>query len=162
MNPLTETPQGENGKKPNSPHFDCDFYPYPRRPPVYAMHVARALEDRHVANSPIGPDGYCFIMTIATREDATGYQEPVDFWSGQLMLRTGAKSEDTMARTRKRCVDAGWVRYKPGARGRAAKYYVDIPPINHPPINHPQNSPAPVRVNNGGELPPPRLRMMCG
>jgi hypothetical protein len=99
---------------------------YPSRPQHFDRVFLRAMIERHAANT-IGADGCLLLVAVVLQEDAQRYTGPVDFWNGQLMAALGVESEDTLARVRKRCVDAGWLSYTPGSRSRAARYSVILP-----------------------------------
>ncbi|MDB5312076.1 MAG: hypothetical protein JWO38_6278 [Gemmataceae bacterium] len=100
--------------------------PYPDRPPQFDRLFIRAMADRCAANQ-IGPAG-CWLLTVIVRqEDVNRYAGLVDFWTGQLMGLLGAGSEGTLKRVRNDCVRAGWLVYLPGKKGKAARYWVQIP-----------------------------------
>ena len=68
------------------------------------------------------------LTVIAITEDARGYRPPgVTFFNEQLMPMAGFGSVDSLARARKKAVDAGWLHYEAGGKGRAGKYWVIIP-----------------------------------
>ncbi len=99
---------------------------YPKRPSHFDREFVRAMIDRSAANT-IGPDGFALLTIIVDRQDrAREHYAPVSFWSGQLMMALGV-SEDTLCRIRKRCVEAGWLHHTPGAKAKAARYYVTMP-----------------------------------
>ncbi|WP_397569048.1 hypothetical protein [Schlesneria sp. T3-172] len=105
----------------------ADIGRYPARPAFFAMKFIRLLAKTCVAQE-IGPTGFALLVTIATTEDAAGYRRAVTFFDGQLMPIVGVDSQKSLARARIKCVDAGWLNYEPGCRGRAGRYFVVIPP----------------------------------
>lgn len=99
---------------------------YPKRPSHFAHKFCRLMMKSTLANE-LGADT-CYLLTvIAHTEDAKGYRGAVLFHNGQLMSFCGFGSEDKLARCRKKAVAAGWLHYKPGARGVAARYWVVVP-----------------------------------
>jgi hypothetical protein len=74
----------------------------------------------------LGTDVFALLATIVHAEDATGYQKPIAYFNDDLAELCGL-SLATMKRARERAVEAGWLIYETGAKGRAARYYVQIP-----------------------------------
>jgi hypothetical protein len=74
----------------------------------------------------LGPDVCWLLAFIVNTEDAKGYRSPVSFYNDDLATRTGL-SLAGMKRARDKAVQAGWLHYEPGAKGRAARYYVTVP-----------------------------------
>jgi len=75
-----------------------------------------------------GPAAAYLLCVIALQEDAIHYQRPVAYWDEQLMPIVGVRSRYTLCRIRRALVEAGWLHYIPGNRGRPARYWVTIPP----------------------------------
>ena len=130
--------------------------PHPRRPNHFDRDFIRTMMRRD-AGSAIGADGFALLTVIVTREDKDRYAGPVPFWVRDLTMTLGI-SEDTLARIRRRCVQAGWLHYEPGAKGRAAKYRVKIPGEIHPQVagespENPRDTTPQVAGESGGESP---------
>ncbi len=111
---------------------------YPRRPAAFAFKFGRLLA-KSAAAQEIGTVAAYLLRVIADQEDALRYTKAISFWDVSLMTLVGCSSQKTLASARKKAVDAGWLHYKPGAKGRAGLYWVLIPPhcvsISDDPIN---------------------------
>jgi hypothetical protein len=79
-----------------------------------------------VANA-IGSQACWLLSVIAHYEDGKQYRSPADFYNHQLMPICGLASEDALVRVRCKAIDAGWLHYDPGGKGRAGVYWVTIP-----------------------------------
>jgi hypothetical protein len=99
---------------------------YPKRPQYFAMRVIRLL-GKTCAAQEMGATGVLLVSWVAVTEDAAGYRRPVTFFDGQLMPIVGVDSQKTLARARTKAVEAGWLVYEPGCKGRAGLYCVAIP-----------------------------------
>jgi hypothetical protein len=99
---------------------------YPKRPRFFANRFIRVLAKACVANY-LGPEGFTLLAVIAMTEDAKGYRDPVTFFNEQLMPLVGAKNVKALDRVRSKAVVAGWLIYQPGGKGKAGRYWVDIP-----------------------------------
>lgn len=99
---------------------------YPRRDPWFAHKVVR-LMIRTCAAQEIGTNGFLLVTVIAHTEDAKRYSDAVTFWNDQLMSILAFASWGQLDRARKRAVDAGWLHYEPGGKGRVGKYWTTIP-----------------------------------
>jgi hypothetical protein len=104
---------------------------YPKRPAHFDPRFQQALIDRAAANT-IGPAGCWLLTVIVNMEDRKRYEGPAAFWSHQLTTLLGV-SEDSLGRIRKRCVESGWLHYEPGAKAKAARYWVTVPGEATPP-----------------------------
>lgn len=100
---------------------------YPERPAFFAHRVVRLIL-RTCAAQEIGQDGILLVMAIAHTEDAKRYTAPVTYWNDQLRSILAFNSWGKLDRARKRAVEAGWLHYEPGGKGRVGKYWVGIPP----------------------------------
>ncbi len=80
------------------------------------MNQIRHLIDSRAANQ-IGPSG-CWLLSVLS---VSGRAE---WWDDELAGVTGLGSRSTLGRVRQACIDAGWLRYEPGARGRPALYSI--------------------------------------
>ncbi len=99
---------------------------YPKRPKFFAHRFCR-LMGKVCLGGDIGPDTCWLLAFIVNTEDAAGYRRPVSFFNDDLATRTGL-SLAGMKRLRDKAVAAGWLCYEPGAKGRAARYFVIVPP----------------------------------
>ena len=99
---------------------------YPTRPKFWAMKVIRTLQKTGAANH-IGRDAAWLVTTIATLEDVKRYSGPVAFWNSHLMDVTGFSSKGTFVKARAAAVESGWLIYFEGRKGRAARYWTEIP-----------------------------------
>lgn len=75
----------------------------------------------------LGPEACWLLTVVAFTEDARRYRGPVTFWNHQLTALVGC-SLNRLMRIRAKVVAAGWLHYSPGAKGKAARYHVTIPP----------------------------------
>ena len=82
---------------------------------------------RVCAAQEIGTNGFLLVTVIAHTEDAKRYTDAVTFWNDQLMSILAFDSWGQLDRARKRAVDAGWLHYEPGGKGRVGKYWTMIP-----------------------------------
>lgn len=99
---------------------------YPKRPSHFAHRFTRLLTKAAVAQE-IGPDACWLLAVIAHQEDAKRYRSAVTFWNGQLMPLCGFNSEKPFARARRKAVEAGWLHYEAGGKGKAGRYWCLIP-----------------------------------
>ena len=100
---------------------------YPKRPRYFACKFVRLMAKKCVANE-LGPHAFTLLAVVVMTEDARGYDSAVNFYNGQLQPMAGLRSEATLARVRKRCVEAGWLHYVPGGQRRGpGRYWVTIP-----------------------------------
>jgi hypothetical protein len=76
----------------------------------------RHLIDSRATNQ-IGPSG-CWLLSVLS------VSERAEWWDDELAGATGLGSRSTLGRVRQACIDAGWLRYEPGARGRPAVYSI--------------------------------------
>lgn len=105
----------------------ADEYPKDRKGHSYfAYRFIRLLGKVCLANE-VGADGFALLTMVAITEDAAGYKRPVTWYNEQLMPLIGIASVSSLIRARTRCVNAGWLRYLPGAKSKAARYWVVIP-----------------------------------
>jgi hypothetical protein len=100
--------------------------PYPDRPKYFANHFVRVVAKACLANE-IGAEACWLLAVIALTEDAKRYREPVTYFNEQLMPLVGLKNVKALDRVRGKAVKAGWLKYAPGAKGKAGRYWVDIP-----------------------------------
>lgn len=96
------------------------------RPRYFAHKFVRILT-RTCAAMEIGTDGFCLLSIIVHTEDAAHYSGPVTFWNDQLISVTGLNTWNRLDRARSKAVDAGWLHYEPGGKGKVGRYWVTIP-----------------------------------
>lgn len=85
----------------------------------YVLDSAAAIE--------VGSVGALLLIAVVQREDSKRYGQAPRFWNRQFTDRL-AISEDSLARTRKKCIDAGWLHYERGGKSVAGVYWVTLPP----------------------------------
>lgn len=95
---------------------------YPGRPQFWAMKFIRKMGKTCIAQE-IGAAGFALLAEIASTEDVAGYSRAVTFYDSQLMMTLGLHCHKSLARIRQKCVDAGWLHYEPGCKGRAGRYW---------------------------------------
>lgn len=100
---------------------------YPQRGSCYA-HRHQRLMAKVCAAQQIGAAAAWLVTTIAHQEDAKRYSGPVTFFNEQLMPILGVASRSSLVRARQKAVEAGWLHYEPGGKGRPGKYWVTTPP----------------------------------
>ncbi|MDA8563303.1 hypothetical protein N9L06_02505, partial [Mariniblastus sp.] len=76
----------------------------------------------------IGPEACWLLTVIVHQEDVCRYRRPVTFWNGQLLPVCGFGSERRLIAARQKAIDAGFLHYDAGGKGKIAKYWVTIPP----------------------------------
>lgn len=84
----------------------------------YALDSAAAME--------VGAIGVLLLIAVVQREDSRRYGSAPKFWNRHFTDRL-AISEDSLARTRKKCIDAGWLHYERGGKSVAGLYWVTLP-----------------------------------
>jgi hypothetical protein len=102
---------------------------YPKRPPYFAHRFIRHMARTCVGNV-IGTDACWLLTVIAMTEDAKKYSGAVTFYTENLADQCGF-SLTSMKRARRRAVEAGWLHYIAGSKGRAARYWVILPASEH-------------------------------
>lgn len=127
---------------------------YPGREPFFSHRFTRLLAKCCVANE-IGAAATLMLTFIVQTEDASHYRRGVTYFDGQLMPLLGLNSKSTMYRIRKRAIDAGWLHFVPGHKGKASTYWVMIPErainIDDAPTDegYSPDSVSPVNPNRG-------------
>lgn len=101
-------------------------FSYPKRPKFFSHKFCRIMWKCCLANE-IGNDVCWLLAGIVMTEDAKGYRSAVTYFNEQLCTVAGYTSVDAMCRARARAIKSGWLKYKPGGKGAAGKYYVTIP-----------------------------------
>ena len=100
---------------------------YPKREPFYAHRFVRLIT-KTAAAQHIGPEACWLLSIIAHQEDAIHYRHPIRYWNEQLGALCGFGSRKRLVSARRRAVDAGWLVYREGGKGRPGVYWVEIPP----------------------------------
>lgn len=121
----------------------------PAREPYFAFRFCRLLGKRVVANE-LGA-ATCWLLTmIVMQQDARRYTGAVTFYNGQLLPICGFDSVGRLDRCRKKAIDAGWLHYECGGKGRPGNYWVLIPPAvecDDTPLD--EGLPAHLPIQNG-------------
>lgn len=99
---------------------------YPKRESHFAHKFCRLVMKSCVATE-LGQDVALLLMGIAMVEDSKRYSGAVSYYNEQLAPVLGFANVKALQRARERAVDAGWLTYIAGARGRPARYWVNIP-----------------------------------
>lgn len=99
---------------------------YPRRESHFAHKFCRLVMKSCVATD-LGQDVALLLMGIAMVEDSKRYSGAVSYYNEQLAPVLGFANVKALQRARERAVGAGWLTYIAGARGRPARYWVNIP-----------------------------------
>lgn len=99
---------------------------YPKRPRFFSHRFCRLMGKVCLANE-VGAEACWMLALVVNTEDAKGYRGAVTFFNAQLMQLAGIKNVKALGRVRARCVEAGWLHYEAGTKGRAGKYWVSIP-----------------------------------
>lgn len=112
---------------PNQPSSNGDGKAvYPKRPPFFAHRFCRLLT-KAAAAQEIGPEACWLLTIIAHQEDAKRYRGPVTFWNEQVMPLCGFGGRSRLVAARVKAVEAGWLHYDGGGKGRPGVYWVLIP-----------------------------------
>jgi hypothetical protein len=101
---------------------------YPTRGSHFGIRVCRLLH-KTCAAQEIGPIGTLLVTFVALQEDACRYKKPVTFYDGQLMPILGVTSQATITAARRKAVEAGWLVYLRGWKGKASTYWVAVPSV---------------------------------
>ena len=99
---------------------------YPKRVSHFAHKFVRRLA-KSAAAQEIGPEACWLLTVVAHQEDAVHYRRAVTFYDGQLLVLVGMNCRRTLARARDKAVDAGWLHYEHGRKGKPGTYWVIIP-----------------------------------
>jgi hypothetical protein len=99
---------------------------YPPREPFFSHRFVRLLA-KVCAAQDIGPAGAWLLTVIVQTEDAAHYKRAVTWYDAQLLPILGVDSQKTLARIRNKAVEAGWLHYEAGCKGRVSRYWVMIP-----------------------------------
>ena len=98
---------------------------YPNRPAFFAYRFTRLLF-RTCAAQDIGHEAILLLIHVAHTEDAKRYSAAVSFWNHELESVLSI-SWGRLDRSRKKAVEAGWLHYERGGKGKVGKYWVTIP-----------------------------------
>lgn len=99
---------------------------YPRNRGDFFAHKLIRLMIRTCACQDIGTDAFGLVTAVVHTEDSKRYTAPVTWWNDQLMSVLGF-SWNKLDRARKRAVDAGWLHYEAGGKGKVGKYWATVP-----------------------------------
>ena len=99
---------------------------YPKREKFFAHKFTRLMFRVCLAND-IGPAACYMLSQIAHTEDASHYRKSVTFYNDQLINVCGLGSVPSLIRARSKAIEAGWLQYTPGKKGKAGSYHVTIP-----------------------------------
>ncbi len=99
---------------------------YPKREPFFAHKVIRKM-GRVCAAQEIGVGACWLVAVIVHTEDAKRYTGPVTWWNNQLQAVSGFTTWGKLDRARKLAVEAGWLHYESGGKGKVGKYWAMIP-----------------------------------
>jgi len=101
---------------------------HPKRSPFFAARVIR-LMTKTAAAQEIGTSAFALVCIVGMQEDtkAVRYSRPVTYFNDQLMSLLGVNSRAALERARSKAVQAGWLNYIPGGKGRPGKYWIGIP-----------------------------------
>ena len=102
-----------------------EVYPAASRKAYFAFRFTRLMAKTCVAQE-IGANACWLLATISMQEDACRYRRAVTFYDHQLAPLMGC-SPNTLGALRKKCVDAGWLHYIHGGKGKPGKYWVLVP-----------------------------------
>ena len=106
-------------------HDAPDTYPADRGA-FFAQRYCRLLT-KSCAAQEIGPEACWLLTIIANLEDAKRYSAPVTFFNEQLSPLCGFGGSKRLVAVRNRAVQAGWLHYERGGKGRPGRYWVTIP-----------------------------------
>lgn len=99
---------------------------YPKREKFYSHRFCRLLT-KTCAAQDLGPE-VCWLLTvIAHQEDVKRYKGPVTYWNEQLMPLCGFGGRSRLVLARDKAVEAGWLHYEPGTKGKPGLYWTTIP-----------------------------------
>ena len=101
-------------------------YPRDRAGKFFALKFCKLLSTTAAANE-IGPDAVVLLMEVALKEDSKEYTDAPNYWNHQLMPLCGIGSESRLVKARTNAIDAGWLHYEKGGKGKVAKYWVTVP-----------------------------------
>lgn len=99
---------------------------YPKREKFYSHRFCRLLT-KTCAAQELGPE-VCWLLTVvAHQEDVKRYRGPVTYWNEQLMPLCGFGGRSRLVLARDKAVEAGWLHYEAGTKGKPGTYWTTIP-----------------------------------
>lgn len=101
-------------------------YPKGRGGSFFALKFCKLLSKTAAANE-IGADAVLLLMTVALKEDSKQYTDAPNYWNGQLMPLCGIGSPKRLVTARQKAIEAGWLHYQKGGKGKVARYWVKVP-----------------------------------
>ena len=99
---------------------------YPKRDAYFSHRFVRLLTKTAMAQV-IGSNACWLLSIVVHQEDSKRYKEAVTYWNDQLQNICGFGSRGVLVRARDKAVEAGWLHYEPGGKGKVGKYWVIIP-----------------------------------
>ena len=101
-------------------------YPKDRGGSFFALKFCKLLSKTATANE-LGADATLLLMIIALKEDSKQYTDAPNYWNNQLMPLCGIGSPKRLLAARQKAIDAGWLHYEQGGKGKVARYWVLVP-----------------------------------
>lgn len=99
---------------------------YPKRERFYSHRFCRLLT-KCCAAQEIGTEACWMLTVIVHQEDAKKYKGPVSYWNEQLMPLCGFGGRTRLVLARSKAIEAGWLHYEAGGKGRPGLYWTLIP-----------------------------------
>jgi len=99
---------------------------YPERPAFFAHRFCRLLTKLAVAQD-IGSEACWMLTIIAHQEDSIRYRRAVTYYNEQLMPLCGFGGRSRLVTARRKAIEAGWLHYEPGGKGKPGTYWVLVP-----------------------------------
>ena len=97
-----------------------------RQGKFFGLKFCKLLSKTAAANE-IGADAVVLLMVVALKEDSKEYTAAPDYWNHQLMPLCGIASPKRLVKARNRAVEAGWLHYEQGGKGKVGRYWVLVP-----------------------------------
>ena len=119
-------------------------YPADRGGKLFAFHVIKLLMVPMVARC-LGSQGCNLIRVIASLEDNQYYAGAVLATDEDLRPML-AVTERTLVAARRRCIQAGWLHYEPGAKGTPSRMWVLVP--QHIDLKLRSQNPVQIQAKN--------------
>jgi hypothetical protein len=101
-------------------------YPTDRADGFFALKFCKLLSKTAAAND-LGSDAVVLLMIIALKEDSKQYTDAPNYWNNQLMPLCGIGSKKRLVTARNKAIEAGWLHYEQGGKGKVGRYWVLVP-----------------------------------
>ena len=101
-------------------------YPRDRAGGFFALKFCKLLSKTAAANE-LGADAVLLLMIVVLKEDSKEYTDAPNYWNNQLMPLCGIGSVKRLISARKKAIDAGWLHYEAGGKGKVGRYWVLVP-----------------------------------